>query len=287
MNFGYYRFLLSSLKQQEILTSERGRKKVIEDIFSENRRYEFVNNRVKYGFLVQKVIGNKVLARIAKEKPANLHASPLDGFAEKQEEDWPGSYLLINLDDEKETGLLKQSGQVIAMQHQSVIRSPINCLRLLATKISEEILADGYDMSINPISSGPKHFWSVVDLYKDDIKKIVLKYAMPNILNLKNKVEDDLKEVRDVYKASKTAIILESETGNLKIDENNSFVKESIDYIEPGGGSYIIYSRKDGEIIKSDDNVITEKFNEIKIEGASAEELSIIFNKVLEKKHDD
>lgn len=288
MNFGYYRFLLSSLKQQEILTSERGRKKVIEDIFSEDKLYTFKSGRGTYEFLVKIVEEKKALAIIAKKKNTKIRSSLVDGYVEKIEEDWSGSYLVINLDNEKETGLEEQSGQSIAMQHNNKVGvSPINCLRSLADEINGQIVNHGYIMSINPISNRKKDFWSVVGQHQNDIKKIVFTYAMPNIFHVAGNLEKDLRAWRDDLNVTKAEVTLENNSRNMKVNKDNLFLTESAEYSKKGGAKYKIHLRTSKKTITSDDNVVLEKFDDVEIDGLTGKDALAIFKMILEKNHDD
>lgn len=286
MRLEYFRYLLSPLKQSRLaFVEELSREEVIRKIFSSEKIYTFPYGRNKgtFGFVTKLIHNKKAFGRIGRQKKTKLHLSPAEGFQEKQEEDWPGSHIFINLDDEKTTGQTEKSGQVIAIQsNRAVISNPTNCLRALADKINQEVREYGYYLTINPILQEKKNFWSVVDKYDGHIKKVVLIYTPPNLFELKNKLEDDLKRANENFNTTKTEIVLENNSGDLRLPRENRLLKESAEYVDQGGGGYIIRMKDGKEIIKSEEGVETKTFEgkELNIEGASKEDLARIIHHI-------
>ena len=291
MRFEYHRFLLTPLNQGQLSFSDRpSREELIEKVFSEEH-YTFQYRRTTYGFVKKFIRNKKVFGRIEKQRKTSIFLSPSKGFQEKQEEDWPGSHVFINLDDEKTTGQTEKSGQVIAVQcNKPIISSPINCLRALADKINEEILTNsGYYISINPILQDKRGFWSVVDEHKDKIKKVILIYTPPNLFELQNKLEVDLRKANEEFNTTSTQVVFENDGGHLKLPKDNNLLNESVDYVEQGAGGYKIFLKDGKKTIKSEAGVKTETFDgkELIIDSASDEEMDKIIQKVLMRDHHD
>ena len=223
MKFEYFRFLLTPVEEPQLPLREKlDRKALIQDMFAEEKKYNFQSGRATYGFVVKNKIGNLVEARIGKRTTTRLHASPDNGFEEKEEEDWPGSSVFLNLDDEKGSGKSKESGQKIAFEANRVaITNPVNCLRALADKINEDITHHGYFITINPILTAKKSFWAAVDENEGKIKKAVLTYTPPNLFNLQNNLEDDLRKANEKFNTTSTQVVLENESGNLHLPKDD------------------------------------------------------------------
>ncbi len=294
MKFEYYRFLLTPIDEPELpLHGKLSREEVITKIFSKGKSYEFKSGKASYGFVLKSISdAHKMgIGRVGKQKSERLFGSPSEGFAEKQEENWPGSDVLINFDDEKSTGKTRESGQVMAIQvNRSAITNPTNCLRALADKINQEIILYGFYITINPILKPKKKFWSVVNENKGNIKKVVLIYTPPNIFNLQNKLSDDLKEANKKYNITSTQIILENEMGHLDLPDDDPLLEQSAEYIDEGQGSYQIHlSKGKKNVLKSEAGVVSESFEgfELTMHGQDAEQLKDVLEQVLERKHND
>jgi hypothetical protein len=291
MRFEYFRFLITPVQEPQLpLHEQMTREQLIEDIFSTDKHYRFKSGRASYGLAVQNRMDKMIQARIGRATTARLHLSPDKGFAEKVEEDWPGSYLLINLDDEKGSGKTRDYGQILAFEkNRTAISNSISCMRALADKINETIVSQGFFITINPIPTSKRHFWSVIDEYDGQIKKVVLTYTPPNLFNLQNSLEDDLRNANKNFNTTSTQVVLENETGHLKLPKDNALLKESAEYIDQGGGSFAVHLR-DGKkkVVTSDTGVKTETFQglELSIKGNNPEEVRTILETVL-KTHDE
>lgn len=291
MKFEYFRFLLTPVKEPELpLVKRMERSELVQDIFSDGKHYKFKSGRATYGFVTKRKQGSLIQARIGKLTTARLHSSPDKGFAEKIEEDWPGSNVFINLDDEKESGKTRDIGQTIAFElNRSAIANSVNCLRALADSINQTIIHHGYYITINPILMPKKSFWSVVDEYDGKIKKIILTYTPPNLFNLQNSLEDDLRTANENFNTTSTQIVLENEVGHLKLPKENQLLQQSAEYIDLGNGSFSLHLR-DGKtkVVKSESGVKTETFSgvEMNLTGKSVEDVQQIIESILLKRHD-
>ena len=76
-------------------------------------------------------------------------------------------------------------------------------------------------------------------------------YTPPNLFNLKNKLEDDLREANQTFNTTSTQVVLENEMGNLDLPKNNELLKESAEYIDQGAGSYQVHLSVGKKVIKS------------------------------------
>lgn len=289
MKFRYYRFLLSPMRQETLLKvdSPLSREQLKNTIFEEKARYTAKTSRTTYVLLIQAAHDKKVWGRIAKKSNTTIHSSAEHEFKEQEVEDWPGSYVAINL-DEKSADQSDQFGQIIAMQHNSrAISNPMNCLTQLADEINKITSEHGYTFTIEAKQESTDGFWTTIEQNRDNIQKIVLTYAMPNIFDLKTKVEEGLRHGKNEYGISKATFSMENNAKSIIVSKDNEFLEESIDYISRGGGRYEIHLRTEKKVIKSEDSVETKTFTQLKTQNITQEDFMKLCELVLRGKQDD
>lgn len=287
MKFEYFRFLLSPVKDPQLpFTKPKDRKDIIKTIFQAGKPYEFTQGRARYGFVVRAQEGQHVLARLGKYTSKTLYSSPSRGFQDKEVEDWPGCHVLINLDDEKGSGKTKELGQMIAIEvNRSAITNNLNALRSFADKINEEIIELGFFITINPILTQKRKFWPTVQQYQGKIRKVVLRYTPPNLFDLKNKLEDDLRAANKKFNTTSTEIVLENSAGKLQLPQNDALLKQSAEYIDLGSGTFALHLQKGKKVIKSEAGARVETFEglELSIQGKSAKDAAKIIKDIWER----
>lgn len=285
MKFEYFRFLVSPVKEPQFeFERKKTREQIINDIFETDHPHKFANGRAKYGYVSLLKEGKLIHGRLGKLSSKMLHSSPDQKFQVKKAEDWPGCRVFINLDDERVSGRTFELGQVIAIEvNKAAISNNTNALRAFADHINKTLIHEGYHIAINPILTAKKKFWSVVSEHEGKIKKVVLIYTPPNLFNLKNKLEDDLKEANKTFNTTSTQIVLENDAGKLVLPKDNPLLNQSAQYIDEGSGSYSIHLMSGKKVIKSEEGVKTESFDglELTIEGQTAEGVTDVMKAVL------
>lgn len=267
MKFEYFRFLLTPVHQQSLFSSEhKTREEIINSIFAQDNAYTFTIGKAAFGMTIDFSSDGLVRTKLGKQTIKNLHASPDQGFELNPTEDWPFCILLINLNDEKSSGMTEQAGQVMAFSvNKAAITNPTNCLQALAKKINETIESQGFHLTINPIPAKTKNFWAVAEKHKDNIRKVVLTYTPPNIFNLESNLEEDLKKANENFNITSSQIILENDAGHLELPEENELLKETAKYLDLGSGSYKFHLTRSKRTISSKDGVKSESFEETEI----------------------
>ena len=121
----------------------------------------------------------------------------------------------------------------------------------------------------------------MVDEYEDQIKKVVLTYTPPNLFDLKNKLEDELRQANEKFHTTSTQIVLENNVNHLKLPKNDPLLEESADYIDQGAGNFKIHLKNSKKTIKSEAGVKFETFEDIEldIENNSTLDLEEIIKK--------
>jgi hypothetical protein len=291
MKFEYFRFLLTPVKDPQLPFHDAlSKEDIIKDIFAKGRTYHFNSKRARFGMTVDFFQNNLVYARIGKQTTKKLRSSPDEGFVTKDAEDWPGSYLFINLSDEIITGKTHENGQVVAFSLNKIaIQNPKNCLRALAKKINEDLTHKGFYLTINPIPTERKKFWTAAKEYEGKICKVILTYTAPNLFKIGSSLEDDLKEINKNFNTTSSQIVLENDGGNIELPEDNKLLQETAKYIDLGGGSYKFHLNKGKKtVISSEDGIRTETFDglELTLEGSVGDKIENVLKQVLGIKND-
>lgn len=288
MKFEYFRFLLTPLKQQDLPFNGTppSREELIKEMFSKDQEYLFTSGRAKYGLVINYSDHDMVRARMGKKVARKIAKSPAEKFKTEQVDDWPNCPVFVNISDEKATGKTRDAGQLIAFGvNQQIISSPRNCLRAFADKVNETLVYKGYFLSINPIPSEKKKFWTVAKQYEGQIKKVVLTYTPPNLFNLENSLEDDLRETNEQFNTTSAQIVLENEAGSVKLPEDNQLLQQTAEYIDLGNGTYSFHLTKGKKTIKSEGGIKHETFDgvELQLDSTNPEDIETAIRTVLGK----
>lgn len=290
MQFEYFRFLLTPLQQASMLTPSRpkSREELIKDIFSKDKEYVFKSGRAQYGFVINYNQNGLVRAKMGRQTKKKISRSPKEKFATENVDDWPNCPVFINISDERNSGRTLEAGQVIAFGlNFQAINNPKNCLRAFADKINTSLTHDGYFLTINPIPSERKKFWTVAKEYEGQIRKLVLFYTPPNLFNIDNSLNNDLREVNKEFNTTSAQIVFENEAGSLILPENNELLKQTAEHIDSGNGRYTFHLTKGKKTIKSDGGIKKETFDglELFLEGSDPKGIEEAINAVLGKKN--
>ena len=225
---------------------------------------------------------NYVYARLGKRMTKRIRTAPEDGFKSKDIEDWPGCDLFINLSDEKISGKTKDNGQIIAMQVNNVdVKYRLSVLQKFTDIVNKDISCYGLHLTINSIPSNKAHFWNVVTENKGKIKKVILSYTPPNLLDLKSSLEEDLKKASEEFNSTKVQIVLENNEGKLDLPQNNKLLQESAEYVDLGAGSFKLLLSGKKKAISSEDNIKTKNIYDIDLIYRSSEMTKEQLNKIM------
>ena len=277
MKFEYFRFLITPVKDPQLLLhGVVTRQDIIQEVFAKGKIYNFKSGRATFGLTIDYSLNNLVSARVGKLTSKNLRSSPDKGFEVKKVEDWPGSIVFINLSDEKETKRTLAAGQMIGFSvNKLAIRNPQGCLRAFADKVNETIVHKGFYLTINPMPTERKKFWAVAKEHEGNIRKVVLTYTPPNLFEIGNSLEEDLRKANNDFNTTSTQIVFENEAGSISLPENNPLLKESAEWIDNGGGEYKFYLSKGKKTISNEGGVKTESFDGIEVKMDEATPVAI------------
>jgi hypothetical protein len=261
MRLQYYRVFLERTKQLSLLDdTETTKQDLLYEAFNQRTPVHFTNAKQQLAFVTHTESDTYIYASLAKSTQVSIQHAPEEGFVVEEVTSWPKVPILINTDNDPQTG------QTVAIGiNQQIFDQPLIQLRKLASELNKRVFKNrGYEMIINPISIS-NDFWGVVSDYKGKIKALKFSYASPNLFNTNDSLNDELKHARDIFKATNSAVELENGEGGLELPEDDPYIKQSVDYVAQGGGDYRIKltSRR---VITSEDSVATKEVEELELD---------------------
>jgi hypothetical protein len=257
MKLQYFVYFLNKLKQQQLFLDKRGKIEILKDILTSTKPITFDYRGVSYAYVFVRIQGNYILAKFGRRSIIKKCLPPEDSFEEINEENWPYVSLFINLSDDH------NNGQQIAFELNSdIFPNPYSQLKSFSEEISSKIFSSGYIMQVSPVTV-EKKFWDIIKDNENKIEKISFSFNAPNLFNLGNSLEQDLKDAQKDYSITKAKIELENPYGLLKVPKND-FIEQGAEYIARGGGEYKI-TVKGKRVISNKRNVKTKAFEDLEL----------------------
>ena len=167
------------------------------------------------------------LGRIGRSIDAVENAPPEEEFEEITRPSWRASNVFIDISDQPD-------GQVIAFQHHYNIGRPLPIATSLTDHINRLNQDSGWFIEINPITD-KQSFWQAVYQHKGEITSAEFNFATPNVLGIRSRLNEELKDKRQQHNATTVTETLRNPSGTL--DLSGQDVEDSVEYISLGGGS--------------------------------------------------
>ena len=223
-----------------------------------------------------------IFSKIGRKSTITVNLPPEKNFEKKIEDNWPTCKIFININNSPETG------QMIAFESKSsVFHDPSNALRDLVDHLNHELNPYGYVLNVNPVTI-ERNFWGIVKQYSGKIEELDFRFAAPNLLNIKNSLNEDLHELQDEIGITNAEISLKNKDGLLIVNPDNEFIKQSVDYVTKGGGSYKlkIKAKLQSRVITSDQNIKTRELDiDIDTEINNNEAFNVLMNQIFQIKN--
>lgn len=281
MKLQYFTYFLNKLQQPPLFKDKRDKNDIFQSILiNENKPIYYESYGTEHAFVALYKSEQYLQARLGRKALFKRHLPPDKQFRESTEEDWPHCNIFINFDNNP------NNGQRVAFEYNSkIFPNPSSQLKGLEDKLNQTLLTYGYVMAISPITED-HNFWDVVKKNEKNIQKVTLTFNAPNLFNLNNELEDDLKVARDRYGMTQARIELENPYGELKIPDDDGLMTQGAEYIAKGGGDYRIKMKKGSKIVRSKDSVKTVEIKdleiEVKRESDGQKTIMSIFKKIFE-----
>jgi len=268
MNFQYFRFFLSPIQGNLFSQLDDSRVNSIQEVFKTDfdGKYRGVSYTVKFINQYDDIFHLK----IAKHTSIKRNKSPEENFETELMEHWPYVNMLVSPLKE----INNDYGQIIAVEHKAnIVDNPTSLLRDWADSKNFKLQEYGYAFSINPITQ-KESFWNIVKKYQNQIEEVTFEYAMPNLFNTNDVLEDELKNANKNLNASKAIISFSNKAGYLNLLEENTLLKQSADYVDNGGGNFKIKRKGEKRCIISAQRIKSQRFEidnlEIQTENANS-----------------
>lgn len=277
MYFQYFRFFLSPIQGNILSFLDDSRMNSIKEIFKNDYygQYRGMNYAIKFCGDYEDVFHLK----IAKHTSFKRNKSPDEDFKTEVVEHWPNIDMIVS----PLAKINDTYGQIIAIERKtSIIDNPTNLLKNWAESKNKKLAEYGYALSINPITQ-KESFWSIVKKYENQIEEVVFEYAMPNLFNTNNALEEDLKSANREFNASKAVISFFNKNGNLILSEENQLLRQSAEYVDNGGGNFKLKRKGDKNYMVSAKKIKTKRFEieELNVETNDKNGLRQLFNEIL------
>lgn len=277
MNFQYFRFFLSPMQGNLFCQLEDSRINSIQEVFKTD--FDGTYRGMPYTIRFSNQYDDILHLKIAKHTSIKRNKSPEENFETELVEHWPYINMLVSPLKE----INQDYGQIIAIEHKtSILDNPTNLLRNWADSKNQKLQMYGYALSINPITQ-KESFWSIVKKYQGQIEEVIFEYAMPNLFNTNDTLEQDLKNANKNFNASKASISFSNKAGGLNLSEENTLLKQSAEYVDNGGGTFKLKKRGDKKYMVSAQRIKTKNFeiDDLRIEAETNDSFKSILKSIL------
>ena len=264
MRYVYLRLFLSEVEQPPILveTGDIDRRLSRQDYLTEvfNRRWKFVHRGADLIYVpIRREEGDDetfTFGRLGKQFRALENSGPDEKFEATQHVGWRASNLILNTSSESD-------GQKLAMQDRGEVGKPLAIVSSLVYHINEHMVDSGWTISVNAIVE-KRSFWEAVEKYQGEITRAEFTYVTPNVLGIRSKLNERLKEYREAENAQEVTVTLKEPKGNLKFDSQE--VRDAVEYTSEGGGSAKLKAGNDTVFDSRDD----EKAKDVQTDDSSS-----------------
>lgn len=234
MRYHYLRLFLLEQERPPILEAAgtlpraTSRQEFLKQIFSSRIDFKHWNKTLVYIPIGEAQLegGPVMLGRIGRAVAAVENTPPESGFEETTHTSWRAANVLIDTRDHAD-------GQKLAFQYHANVGKPLPIASSLIEHINSTNQDSGWLIEINLITERDS-FWDAVRRHKGEITAAEFMYVTPNILGIRSKLNDDLKEARQKYNAVTVTETIENPKGNLKLEGEE--IEQTVEYISEGGG---------------------------------------------------
>lgn len=183
-------------------------------------------------------VGECILGLIQRTRSHVHHRSPADGGGEVVDQEWQGSFVLIDPTHH-------DSGQRVAVEND-VVGAPKALLKSLIFELNRRLEAP-YQIEFEPLFDASQ-FWQFASKHHNVLKRITFDFVVPNMWGTETDLEQDLKETGLQTGAERVVVTLAGEHG---VATNNAKVREGVSYAEKGAGT-VRATAPDGTRFSSD-----------------------------------
>lgn len=267
MKYQYLRIFLTEVERQPDLFEEEtvrlSRSDYLKAVFT--RRIDFMHRKRPFVFIPigqQEAEGGIIcLGRVGREVAELVNRPPEENFADYEATSWRAANLLVDTRSDP-------TGQKVAHQYRTDVGKGLPIMNSLAEHVNIENRDSGWDIEVNSMTT-KEGFWDKVKEYKGELTEVEFEFVTPNVLQIKNKLNKELKQANINENAKKVSVSYKNKDGNLRLDTQE--VKDAHEVISEGGGKAKLKSGKKSIYDSSKDEKVKlvdedEPLNSIKTE---------------------
>lgn len=212
-----------------------------------DNRIDFEVNESKYVYIKIDDIelnGKKyIVGRIGKANNELISKPPEEEFAESSQINWKATNIVIDINSDP-------NGQFLVIQSAEKMAFPLTIAKSMTKLINDQNERFGWIIETNAVSE-EGDFWKIANQYKGNISSVEFTFVTPNIFQLKNTLNEELTEAREMNNAEKLKASMSNSQNKLDIEQDN--IRQGVDYISRGGGDAKIFSH--GKIVYNSENL--------------------------------
>lgn len=277
MRYHYLRLFLLETERPPLLEATGSlppattRHEYLNNVFSRRIDFEHRNSMLVYVPIGQETLdgGTILLGRIGRAVASIENAPPEAAFEETTHTSWRAANVLVDTRDHPD-------GQKIAFQYHANVGKPFPIAASLTNHINQVNPDSGWLVEVNLITE-KESFWDAVKEHKGAITAAEFTFVTPNILGIRSKLNEDLKNARAQHNATTVSETLENPDGNLNLSGED--ISDSIDYISEGGGRAKLKSGK--KVIYNSEQ--QEKLTEVEADEPLTKENTSTWKKITDR----
>lgn len=230
--FDLFRLSLTERSTQEdlFLDSIPNREEYLRKLFATNFQFSHYGNTLHY--VVQDPNANgRIIAMVGRVYATDENTPPEEGFKQAIHQGWKAAIFVLDPTHHAD-------GQKISFHHDQLVGRPSSLIRSIVNAFNENSLAP-YHIEVEPIFSA-KSFWEFAESNKGEITSLTFEFVTPNMFGGSDEVTNELRNFRDIEKAQKVTVKIQSSDG---LETNTEKVKESVDYVTKGAGTITAKAR--------------------------------------------
>lgn len=197
-----------------------------------SEKIEFSSTRSQYVYAFVGIEGSVILARVGRLKSSRDTKGPETGFAEELTTGWHAANVLIDISGGND-------GQKVAFQNVPEVGNPLTIVQNLTNAINQKNIRAQWHIDVNTITD-ENEFWAIVQKNQGNITTLTMTFLAPNMFRSREETSRNLKELHKENGVQETQVRLTNRDRQLNPDSER--IRENIDYVKKGGGSYLMKS---------------------------------------------
>lgn len=170
-----------------------------------------------------------LIFRMGVLRKINLHTKE---FSERETEDWPAIFIVINNDPKIQTAAVQLDSRVF--QHTQTVA------RILEDNLNRLLRRNNLGVYFEPLFE-KGNFWETVERYPNQIMKASFDLISPNMANISEGLKIDLGALHRSTNTKRTKLELNSDEGaTLTLRRDDPTINSLVDYASEGGGTISI-----------------------------------------------